>query len=251
MGHGHAHEEAEHAQHHSHDRFDKRIAMTMMVIAAVLAAVKVMAHRAHNATLAYQIKANVMHTQASDLWNFFQNKRQRLGLAELEAQLLQNLVNLPISPDKNSDKSLPLPRREQRQTSITKDLSSENVPEPETKAQEIVKKGEQLYHRLLQQGYSSKQAERIADLQMTSDRYKLETQQISEKAKKASEKGKSYAEQSDKTHHKADYLDIAELLVELGLVLCSVAILSKQNSFWYGGVGVAIAGLIVMLLGGL
>src|SRR5262245_12899445 len=87
MTHGHAHEEAEHASHHAFDPFDRRVAMSMVVIAAVLAAVKVLGHRTHNDTLAYQIKAGVAHTQESDQWNFFQAKKMREVLAELRAAL--------------------------------------------------------------------------------------------------------------------------------------------------------------------
>src|SRR5437763_585857 len=61
--------------------------MSMVVIAAVLAAVKVLGHRTHNETLAYQIKAGVAHTQESDQWNFFQAKKMREVLAELRATL--------------------------------------------------------------------------------------------------------------------------------------------------------------------
>src|SRR4051812_15853939 len=88
MSHGHASQEGEHASHHAHDPFDRRVAMSMVVIAAVLATVKVIGHRAHNDTLAYQIKANVAHTQESDQWNFFQSKKMREVLAKLEAELM-------------------------------------------------------------------------------------------------------------------------------------------------------------------
>ena len=52
---------------------------------------------------------------------------------------------------------------------------------------------------------------------------------------------------SEHVHHQGDRFDLAELFVELALVVCSVALLSKQRLFWYagmaiGGVGVVLAG---------
>src|SRR5437588_9965716 len=94
MTHGQPHEEAEHASHHAADPFDRRVAMSMVVIAAILAGVKVMGHRTHNETLAYQIKAGVAHTQESDQWNFFQAKKMREVLAELRATLAVPEVRL-------------------------------------------------------------------------------------------------------------------------------------------------------------
>src|SRR4051812_14922584 len=106
MAHGHVHEEAEHASHHSGDPFDRQVAMTMVVIAALLAGVKVQAHRTHNETLIYQIKAgvyqgkvntmqseaNAAETTSANLWAFFQSKKMREVLAGQEAKRLRLLL---------------------------------------------------------------------------------------------------------------------------------------------------------------
>ena len=94
MSHEHPHEEAEHASHHASDPFDKRVALTMVVIAALLAGVKVLGHRTHNAVLEYQIKAGVANTQASNLFSFFQAKRQRMELAALQAREVELVAPL-------------------------------------------------------------------------------------------------------------------------------------------------------------
>ena len=102
MAHGHPHEEAEHVQHAAHDPFDRRVAMSMVVIAAILAAVKVLGHRTHNDTLAYQIKANVAHTQASNDFAFFQAKRQRIWRyyqAHLQDWADKHGVRLSVVPE--------------------------------------------------------------------------------------------------------------------------------------------------------
>ena len=47
--------------------------------------------------------------------------------------------------------------------------------------------------------------------------------------------------------HRGDRLDLAELAVELALVLCSIAVLTKLPSFWYGGIASGVVGAIIAL----
>src|SRR5438552_3627525 len=98
MTHGTEHhlEHAEHVQHQAHNPFDKQVAMTMAITAAVLAAVTMLSHRSHNETLQLQAEANRLetranqyHTQASDLWNYFQTKKQRGYVYENNLELVR------------------------------------------------------------------------------------------------------------------------------------------------------------------
>ena len=50
---------------------------------------------------------------------------------------------------------------------------------------------------------------------------------------------------SHTAHDKASRYDLGELAVELGLVLCSVAILTRKREFWYSGMAAAVIGVIV------
>src|SRR5215470_11681596 len=95
-------EHAEHAQHAAHDPFDRRVAFTMAVIAALLAVVTMLSHRAHNDTLLLQAEgnrlqteSNILHTQASDLWSYFQAKKNRQYLYEANADMLAVLATGP------------------------------------------------------------------------------------------------------------------------------------------------------------
>ena len=45
--------------------------------------------------------------------------------------------------------------------------------------------------------------------------------------------------------HRADRFDLGELGVELGLVLCSVAILTKRSLFWLIGMNATLVGVAV------
>jgi hypothetical protein len=46
-------------------------------------------------------------------------------------------------------------------------------------------------------------------------------------------------------HDKGSRFDLGELAVQLGLVLCSVAILTKRREFWYAGMIAAAAGALI------
>src|SRR5262249_29155682 len=137
MTHGHAHEEAEHAEHHAADPFARRVAMSMVAIAAVLAAVKVLGHRTHNETLAYEIKAGVTHTQESDQWNFFQAKKMREVLARQEARLLEQTTPIgQVADDSSANRRLP--GRDKRLKEMITELSKENVEDHEKAAKKII-----------------------------------------------------------------------------------------------------------------
>ena len=60
---------------------------------------------------------------------------------------------------------------------------------------------------------------------------------------KKSPKAAQVAAQAEK--HKAEVLDLAELTVQVSLVLCSVAILSKRRAFWFSGMAVAGLGICI------
>jgi hypothetical protein len=50
-------------------------------------------------------------------------------------------------------------------------------------------------------------------------------------------------------HERARRFDLGELFVEVAVVLCSVAILTKRRSFWYVGMISCIVGAVIALTG--
>lgn len=53
----------------------------------------------------------------------------------------------------------------------------------------------------------------------------------------------------DRAMHRADRFDLGEVLLEIGLVICSLTLLAKRKVFWVGGLVVALVGLGVALTG--
>jgi hypothetical protein len=74
------------------------------------------------------------------------------------------------------------------------------------------------------------------------ERYKDETDTIQKGAE-------DLQHRSEVAHHRADRFDMGELGVELALVLCSIAVLTKRSFYWFIGMGFGLIGLIMGLSG--
>src|SRR6266852_5165285 len=59
-----------------------------------------------------------------------------------------------------------------------------------------------------------------------------------------SKEAKNLEEERDLTVRQADRFDGGEGLLEIGLVICSITLLTKRRVFWFGGVLIALAGVI-------
>jgi hypothetical protein len=95
---------------------------------------------------------------------------------------------------------------------------------------------------------AAKQAEKqIADWKSKVDEYKNDTATIEHEARELGEKAKETDHEAEVIHHRANRLDSGQLGLELALVLCSIAVLTKQRGFWYSGIGVGVIGAIVAL----
>lgn len=78
--------------------------------------------------------------------------------------------------------------------------------------------------------------------------YKAELEQIRKDGDAAGKKADQLAQEADRfrdaadhAHHQADRLDIAHVLAEVGLVICSLTLLTKRRGFWVSGILAAVA----------
>jgi len=53
----------------------------------------------------------------------------------------------------------------------------------------------------------------------------------------------------DRAMHRADRFDLGEVLLEIGLVICSLTLLARRKIFWYGGVLVGAIGFTAAVTG--
>ena len=64
-----------------------------------------------------------------------------------------------------------------------------------------------------------------------------------------SEKAKEFESERDRLSRRANRFDGGEALLEVGLVICSITLLTKRRIFWFGGSLVGAIGVIVALTG--
>jgi uncharacterized protein DUF4337 len=69
------------------------------------------------------------------------------------------------------------------------------------------------------------------------ERYEADKEDISEKAKELET-------ERDLVSRCADRFDGGEGLLEVGLVICSITLLTKRRGFWFGGMLIALAGVV-------
>ena len=74
-------------------------------------------------------------------------------------------------------------------------------------------------------------------------RYKTELDELKAQAEGVHAEVTKADAEAEHTHHQADWLDYAHLAVELGLVVCSLGILTKRKLFWLGGIAVTVVGI--------
>jgi hypothetical protein len=203
-------EHAEHAEHHASDPFNQRVAVSMAILAAILAGISMVGHRTHNKVLQLQGDANRIRTEAataevekSNLFAWYQSKRLRQSQLESTADIVELLA--PTTADAQA-----IEARKKKIADWNKKARSYNESSPE----------KDNLPDLREQGAAA--GKRAAALQ---------------------EKAKSVRDEADHVHHQADRLDIGHLLAEIGLVLCSIALLTKKKAYWIGGLLAAVAAI--------
>lgn len=213
MANTHEHlEHAEHAEHHAHDPFNQRVAVSMAIVAALLAGISMVGHRTHNKVLQLQSDSNRFRTEAataevekSNLFAWYQSKRQRQAQFENSA----DIASLMATTDEAARKKLVSGWKE-KAAEYKKSNKGEDPKNPE--------------------------GDNLPDLQRRGE----EAGKRADEAKKAAQTARDDAEHA---HHQADRLDIAHLGAEVGLVLCSIALLTKKRAFWFTGLASAIVAI--------
>src|SRR5262249_23929671 len=88
-----------------------------------------------------------------------------------------------------------------------------------------------------------------AKWQASAERYKGEAEDIKTKAETLHHESEKSQEESHHSHLRADRFDLGELGVELAIILCSVAVLTKRRGFWLSGIVFGVLGAAVAVTG--
>lgn len=75
------------------------------------------------------------------------------------------------------------------------------------------------------------------------DKYKTELAEHKKQAEDLEKKSNELHAKSEKEHHLANSSGRASLFLELGIVITSLAVLTRKPQFWYAGMGLAACGI--------
>ena len=89
---------------------------------------------------------------------------------------------------------------------------------------------------------ATKDAESAAKLK---EKYQSEAERYKEDQKELDAKARELEQDGEKTRGRADRFDLAEVLLEIALVVSSITLLSGRRLFWHLGLVVGAAGILV------
>ena len=81
--------------------------------------------------------------------------------------------------------------------------------------------------------------------QKNAAKWKSDAGLIKQEGDKLGDEIKKYEAEAHKYHQRSDFFDMGELGVQLALILCSIAILTRGRAFWYSGIVVGVIGAAV------
>jgi len=81
------------------------------------------------------------------------------------------------------------------------------------------------------------------------EKYLKELKRYEEDKEDISEKAKDLEKERDLISRRADRFDGGEALLEVGLVICSITLLTKRRGFWFTGMFVGAIGVVLGLTG--
>jgi Domain of unknown function (DUF4337) len=80
-------------------------------------------------------------------------------------------------------------------------------------------------------------------------KYEKQLEHYASDKEDVSEQAKELEAERDLSARRADRFDGGEALLEIGLVICSITLLAKNRGFWFGGMAIGAAGVIVAITG--
>ena len=90
---------------------------------------------------------------------------------------------------------------------------------------------------------------RIAAWKDRAAQYGRDAEKIKSEAEGLDERAREKQHEADAVHHRADRFDYGHLGLELALVVCSVALLTRLRGFWYAGMVIGVIGTVVAASG--
>jgi Domain of unknown function (DUF4337) len=93
---------------------------------------------------------------------------------------------------------------------------------------------------------ATKDAEAASKLQ---EKYRAEAERYRDEQKELDTKAHELEKEADLAHHKTDRFDLAEVFLEIALVITSITLLSGRRLFWYSGLLFGSVGILLAVSG--
>jgi len=103
--------------------------------------------------------------------------------------------------------------------------------------------------RLLSDGKDPAVEKKINAWEDRAKTYEKDNAQIKEDAERFEDEARKRKDESLHFHHVSNWYDLGELAIEIALVFCAIAVLTKRNDFWIGGMGVGGIGVVLASIG--
>jgi Domain of unknown function (DUF4337) len=81
------------------------------------------------------------------------------------------------------------------------------------------------------------------------EKYAAEAERYRDEQKDLDSEAKKLEGETNQERRRADRYDLAEVFLEIALVISSITLLSGRRAFWYGGIGIGIVGAAVAATG--
>jgi hypothetical protein len=81
------------------------------------------------------------------------------------------------------------------------------------------------------------------------EKYVKEVERYEKDKDTISDQAKELEAERDKVSHRADRFDAGEVFLEMGLVICSITLLTKKRFFWFSGITIAAVGVLLAATG--
>ena len=108
---------------------------------------------------------------------------------------------------------------------------------------------EQVSDTLAVLGADVKDEKSRAALEKVKEKYDKRADKEKEDIDKINEKAKEIENEKTLVARRADRYDLAEGFLEVALVICSLTLLTANRAFWWAGMAIGVAGIVVVVLG--
>lgn len=87
------------------------------------------------------------------------------------------------------------------------------------------------------------------DFDKIKEKYRKRAEKETEDIEKINEKAREIEQEKEVIARRADRFDLAEGFLEVALVICSLTLLTSNRTFWFGGMAIGAAGVVIVILG--